>query len=147
MKLFLYGTLKHSEENAMAQILKDKLSAPRAATVPGCLFVIPHERGYYPALTPAETAGDRTGGFVYETLNTFAETDLQQIDAYEEYYPSDIENSEYLRRVVTVEYDDGTTDQAEAYLYNAALPEGAIRVPDGDFSSFMRSRNLTSFSS
>jgi gamma-glutamylcyclotransferase (GGCT)/AIG2-like uncharacterized protein YtfP len=136
-RLFFYGTLSHEMSNPIATSVHRKLSAGQPAFVLGRLYAIPHSDGYYPALL-ADVDGYPIHGNLYEARKDFTRADLDLLDEYEEFYPDDWQSSEYLRQRLPVALEGGEAVNADAYLYNAALPPTAVEITGGCFATFMR---------
>lgn len=135
-KFFFYGTLSHEMSNPVATTVHRKLNAGKPAFVHGRLYAIPHCDGYYPALL-ATADGYAIKGNLYEANQDFTYADLDLLDEYEEFYPDDLESSEYLRQRIPVVLSGGKSVDADAYLYNASLPSDAIEITGGCFATFM----------
>ena len=143
-KFFFYGTLSHEMSNPVAMTVHRKLSAGKPASVQGRLYAIAHSDGYYPALL-ADVDGYAVIGNLYEANEDFTYADIELLDEYEEFYPDDLESSEYLRQRIPVTVGGGKSVDAVAYLYNAPLPSDAIEIKGGCFATFMRDRGFQVF--
>ena len=136
-RFFFYGTLLSGSGNPVARVAHRKLLPGRPATAPGALHAIRDAAGWYPALTPGE---GEVRGMVHEAARGFGTADLARLDAYEECGPG----GEYQRREIAVR-SGGQEVLAQAYVYVAALPEGALPVPDGDFAAFLQRGGLSGY--
>jgi gamma-glutamylcyclotransferase (GGCT)/AIG2-like uncharacterized protein YtfP len=144
VRFFFYGTLIAGSGNAVAERIHPRLLPLGPAIVPGRLFAIPHERGWYPALLHDPGDESEVHGGVYETLPAFTADDLALLDRYEGFDPARPYGSEYLRRQIDM-ICRGREEPADAYLYQAALPDGARPVPHGDFRLFLSDTGLPAY--
>lgn len=143
-KFFFYGTLSHEMANPVSKTIHRKLKGGEAAHVIGRLFAIPHSEGYYPALVLGDT-GYRVSGYLYEANKDFSFKDLEMLDEYEEFYPDDVDGSEYVRRAVWVTLGHSYGVTCDAYVYNGELPADADEIPSGEFASFMKEHGFQAF--
>ena len=104
--------------------------------VTGRLFAIPWDDNYYPALILDEK-GYQIHGSVYVTKERFADEDLKLLDEYEEFYPNDLDGSEYVRHEVTVNVK-GEKVIANVYTYHKEVPSEAIETTSGDFAEYIK---------
>ncbi len=135
--LFVYGTLH--PERAPAEI---------AAVVrrlrpigPGTIRARLHHFRDYPAVKLDGKNGSRVRGEVFQLPD---EAELDQLDAYEEYYPFALEKSLFQRKRVRVRLKSGTMMDCWVYEYNGSLPSEiagrklktrlAVRSPSGAHS-------------
>jgi gamma-glutamylcyclotransferase (GGCT)/AIG2-like uncharacterized protein YtfP len=139
MRFFFYGTLLEGSGNAVARALQGRLRPVAIASVKGELFVIPDPQGWYPALVP--DGQGTVHGTVSETLAAFTGADLARMDAWEDYDPARPDLSLYVRRAVML--DGG--GEAQAYVWNRPLPDGAIRIAHGDFRRWLAETGFSEF--
>src|SRR5205809_606997 len=94
MNLFVYGTLRNTYDNPMAQLLRKNARLTGHGYVPGRLF----DLGWYPGATYESDSKYRVWGDVFTLTD---ESILKQLDDYEgiENHPDD----EYARRNVPVQ--------------------------------------------
>jgi gamma-glutamylcyclotransferase (GGCT)/AIG2-like uncharacterized protein YtfP len=122
MRFFFYGTLMGDSAHPLAGDVHERLVALGRAEVAGRLHAIPDPLGWYPAMV----AGAGTvHGALYTAGPGFGASDLARLDAYE--------GADYRREVLMV-----AGGEAQAYVWHADLPEGAIPLPHGDFARFLR---------
>ncbi len=97
MNLFVYGTLRNTYDNPMAQLLRQNSRLVGHGYVPGRLF----DLGWYPGATYEPDSVYRVWGDVYALTDNSI---LKQLDEYEgiENHPDD----EYARRDVPVQMDN-----------------------------------------
>ena len=111
--LFTYGTLRpgHAPEEIAPTVAK--LRAVGNGFVYGTLY----DLGAYPGaiLDPASTR--KISGSVFEIPND--PSVLQQLDAYEEFDSSALEESLFVRTLCAVELESGGMLQCWIYVYNA----------------------------
>ena len=143
--LFLYGTLMHGSDNPVAAALHAILAPGLAAQACGLLFAIPDPAGWYPAFLPDPVGGAVHGmvhGTVHCGLPAFGAAALPTLDAYEDCRPGG--TGEYRREPVTIRAGRQVV-AAHTYVYNAALPVGAVPIPSGDFRAFLAATGLPAF--
>jgi gamma-glutamylcyclotransferase (GGCT)/AIG2-like uncharacterized protein YtfP len=142
MRFFFYGTLLAGSANAVAARIHARLAPLGPASAQGRLYVIADAQGWFPALV--EGAG-KVRGMLYAAAPAFTAADLAAMDAYEDFDPAAPEASLYLRRTVTVTPDAGMPGEAEVYVWNRALPDGAQLIDDGDFRAWLEGAGLSQF--
>jgi gamma-glutamylcyclotransferase (GGCT)/AIG2-like uncharacterized protein YtfP len=140
MRFFFYGTLIAGSGNPVAERIHAKLRERGPAVARGRLLAIPTAQGWYPAFI-SERQGAGVHGMTYETLPGFSAQDLALLDDYEAYDADHPDMSEYWRQRIDI-VCDGCTKAAEAYVYRAALPPGALAVSPGDFRAFLDAHGL-----
>ena len=129
MNLFFYGVLREGVGD-WPFLAGLGLGAP--ATTMGALYAIPFESGsggrvWYPALIPTQA---RFATSVHGTLHEAGSVDLAAIDAFE--------GAEYARQPVEVDGWDGFGEtNAQAYIWQGDLPEGAVPIAGGDFVEWL----------
>jgi gamma-glutamylcyclotransferase (GGCT)/AIG2-like uncharacterized protein YtfP len=92
----------------------------------GRLWAVPDPEGWYPALLPGE---GRVTGMLHRPLAIFDVAMLAAMDRYE--------GEAYRRLPITVTLASGAV-RAQAYVWQGALPAGAVALEDGDFAAFSR---------
>jgi gamma-glutamylcyclotransferase (GGCT)/AIG2-like uncharacterized protein YtfP len=128
---FFYGTLMTGFDRRRRLGMDAKMTLRGRGWIHAALFDI----GLYPAAVPTEEG--RVWGEVFELEDSSAV--LSALDEIEGYRPDDPDTSLYLRRLVPVHLDDGTTADAWAYFYNAPLGH-APRIPSGDYLAYLKVR-------
>ncbi|MCL9999407.1 MAG: gamma-glutamylcyclotransferase [Erythrobacter sp.] len=118
MHLFVYGVLR---EGLGDWPFLAGIGPGRAASASGALFAIDDPQGWYPALVPGE-------GMVSGALHPCDTVELAAVDAFE--------GADYARRPIPVQCA-GEAIMAEAYLWAAPLPPGALPIPHGDFARWL----------
>ena len=114
--LFSYGTLQPERAPAeIAQIVK-QFQLIGSAGIPGVF----RDLGDYPGVIVDEGSGSRIPGIVY--LLPDDPDILRQLDAYEEYDPADPERSLFVRRLRSVELDNGDVLDCWVYEFNGNHP-------------------------
>ena len=131
---FFYGTLLAGSDNPVARAVHRRLGPGRPGVVSGGLFAIGDADGWYPALLQGEGA---VRGMVHSAAAGFSDADLAAMDAYE--------GADYRRASIEVRCD-GERIEAQAWVWRAALPEGARLLPDGDFAAFLRREGVPGYS-
>lgn len=114
--LFVYGTLHPDRAPEEIAEAVNKLRPLGAGTTRGEL----HDLGEYPAVFLESRNRSLVKGLVF-ALPEDAET-LASLDRYEEFQPSDPENSLFIRAKRLVTFADGTRRRCWVYLYNRPLP-------------------------
>jgi gamma-glutamylcyclotransferase (GGCT)/AIG2-like uncharacterized protein YtfP len=124
--LFVYGTLMRGFDHPMARLLASHADFLGPATCRGRLVLVKH----YPGLLLSDAPTEVVHGELFR-LRAGDEL-LRELDMYEACGEGFAEPTEYLRELVEVRLDDGTTGQAWTYVYNwpvTALPV----IPSGKF--------------
>jgi gamma-glutamylcyclotransferase (GGCT)/AIG2-like uncharacterized protein YtfP len=125
-RLFVYGTLMRGFDHPMAQLLSRSADFLGTATCRGRLYLIKH----YPGLVLSDDAGDIVFGELYRLRDRDAL--LGEFDMYEACGEGFPQPTEYLRLMLSLTLDDGSTTDAWTYVYNwdvAKLP----RIASGKF--------------
>jgi gamma-glutamylcyclotransferase (GGCT)/AIG2-like uncharacterized protein YtfP len=123
--VFFYGTLMTPFNRPGRQRVDPKLRFAGRGTINAALF----DLGIYPAAVPSND-GSRVWGEVYETSDLPGV--LATLDEIEGYRPNEPERSLYTRVLTDVTFDNGQTQRAWAYFYNAPLGR-AQRIESGDY--------------
>lgn len=125
-KLFVYGTLMRGFDHPMAQLLSRAADFQGTATCRGRLYRIKH----YPGLVLSDDPAELVHGELYRLRERDAL--LAEFDMYEACGPGFPEPTEYLREMVLVTQDDGTTSEAWTYVYNWPVT-GLAQITSGKF--------------
>jgi gamma-glutamylcyclotransferase (GGCT)/AIG2-like uncharacterized protein YtfP len=124
MNLFVYGTLRNTYDNPMAQLLRQNARLLGHGYVPGRLF----DLGWYPGATYEPNSPYRVWGDVFALTS---EAILTQLDTYEgiENHPDD----EYVRRDVPVQMDK---EQIRCQMYVFLKSDGQrMLIESGNYLS------------
>jgi gamma-glutamylcyclotransferase (GGCT)/AIG2-like uncharacterized protein YtfP len=123
--LFVYGTLMRGFDHPMSTLLSRNADFLGPSRCQGRLYVVEH----YPGLVLSDDPAEQ----VFGELHRLRGPDLlRELDIYEACGEGFAEPTEYVRRMVTVTLQDGTTGEAWTYVYNwlvAHLP----RIVSGRF--------------
>jgi len=119
--LFVYGTLRRGLRHPVGDRLSPHTRRIDPATVPGQLF----NTGRYPAAVPSGEPGDLVHGELYE-LNDPDEV-WPWLDEYEGYFPGNVADSLFVRRLSLVQRDDAGPLHAWVYWYNRPV-DGFERI-------------------
>ena len=125
--LFLYGTLKPDEADREVTDIVKRLRTLGRGRVPGKLF----DLGEYPGAIVDVSSNTFVNGLVVELpLDRAA---LDALDRYEEFDPSNPQNSLFIRTRTTVQLVSGKSVQGWIYVYNRD-PGDAPIVRGGEYS-------------
>ena len=127
--VFFYGTLMSGFKRPGRAPIESKLTLVGRGSISAALF----DLGIYPAAIPATDS--RVRGEVYRM--TEPELVLRALDEIEGFRPGQPEASLYTRVNATVTFDDGRTEDAWAYFYNAPLGQ-AQRIESGDYLKHLK---------
>jgi gamma-glutamylcyclotransferase (GGCT)/AIG2-like uncharacterized protein YtfP len=124
--LFVYGTLRHGSDAAMARFLRAQSDWLGAAALSGLLY----DLGTYPGAVYVPEAATQVRGDLFRLH--CSEWTLERLDAYEGIDPTNpTPQDEYVRKMVPVLHR-GELQMSWAYLYQ--LPTSGLRViPSGDY--------------
>jgi gamma-glutamylcyclotransferase (GGCT)/AIG2-like uncharacterized protein YtfP len=128
-RIFFYGTLRTGFNRRTG--LDEFLKFIGRGWIQGKLF----DLGIYPAAVPADEG--RVWGEVFEIGDSSKVLDA--LDRIEGHRPADPERSLYNRVRVSVTLDDGHTDDAWVYFYNAPLGR-APRIASGDYVEHLKNK-------
>lgn len=131
--VFFYGTLMAPFSRPGRQPVESKLVYAGRGRIRASLF----DLGIYPAAIPAQD-GSTVAGELYELID--APVVLAALDELEGFRPAEPARSLYLRVLTDVRMDDGRTEQAWAYFYNAPLGR-AERIESGDYLEHLNARH------
>lgn len=129
--VFFYGTLMAGFDRRARAGLDAKLSFLGRGWILATLF----DLGLYPAAVPS--AEHRVWGELYEVSDPA--TVFAALDEIEGYTPSDPDRSLYLRQPAVVTLNEGRTEEAWVYFYNAPLGR-APRILSGDYVAHQAAR-------
>jgi gamma-glutamylcyclotransferase (GGCT)/AIG2-like uncharacterized protein YtfP len=133
-QLFFYGTLVAGNPNSVAAAIHAALESLGPARTCGVLYAIPDPAGWFPALVAGD---DEVCGALYQVGAAFDAALLARMDAYEDFDPDDPAGSLYRRATISVRNRAGVQAQSAAYLWNRALPAGAVRIGGGHFGHWL----------
>jgi gamma-glutamylcyclotransferase (GGCT)/AIG2-like uncharacterized protein YtfP len=125
-RLFVYGTLMRGFDHPMAKLLSVNAEFLGEARCRGRLYLIKH----YPGLVLSEDPADVVFGELFRLRDRDAL--LREFDMYEACGEGFPQPTEYLRLMLSLTLDDGSTTDAWTYVYNwdaAKLP----RIASGKF--------------
>jgi gamma-glutamylcyclotransferase (GGCT)/AIG2-like uncharacterized protein YtfP len=126
--VFFYGTLMSGFKRPGRERLDSKLTAIGRGAIHAALFDV----GLYPAAIPASDA------LVQGELHRMSDdTVLHELDEIEGFRPEEPDASLYRRLETPVTLQDGRTEIAWAYFYNAPLG-GSPRIESGDYLDYLR---------
>ena len=128
---FFYGTLMTGFDRRRRLGMDARMSFRGRGWIRAALF----DLGLYPAAVPASDS--KVWGEVFSLDD--AGTVLAALDEIEGFRPEDPDTSLYVRRLVAVYLEDGTSADAWAYFYNAPLGH-APRIESGDYLGYLRVR-------
>ena len=123
--LFVYGTLMRGFDHPMAQLLSRGADFLGEARCLGRLYLIKH----YPGLVLSDDADDVVFGELFQ-LRRPAEL-LRELDMYEACGEGFAEPTEYIRQMLPVTRDGGTSE-VWTYIYNWPVA-GLPRIASGRF--------------
>jgi gamma-glutamylcyclotransferase (GGCT)/AIG2-like uncharacterized protein YtfP len=122
---FLYGTLHPDRAPGELSTVIQRLEFVGAGQVAGLVY----DFGEYPGAIPEPLSGEFIRGEVFRVPSGMT---FNELDAYEEYDPSDLKGSLFVRRRVDVALDDGRRLPCWMYVYNKE-PPNTPAVPGEDF--------------
>ena len=133
--LFLYGTLisGHAHPSILVQLKRHCRDLGRA-WAQGRLY----DLGEYPGMVESGNSSDRVYGRLYEAVSHERHL-ITRLDRYENYFPSQPNRSEYLRKHVTV-INQNTCFEAWTYLYHRSV-RNLIRIKNGDYIQHRKNSN------
>jgi gamma-glutamylcyclotransferase (GGCT)/AIG2-like uncharacterized protein YtfP len=129
--VFFYGTLMSGFKRRGRDGIDAKLTPVGRGWIHAALF----DLGLYPGAVPASDTK------VLGELHRMSDSDavLTELDAIEGFTPGEPDGSLYVRSETPVMLDDGRTETAWTYFYNAPLG-GAQRIESGDYLNHLRIR-------
>jgi gamma-glutamylcyclotransferase (GGCT)/AIG2-like uncharacterized protein YtfP len=123
--LFSYGTLQPGLAPADIELLMRDLPRRGRAYIYGLLY----DLGEYPGVRLVES-DSKVWGQVFE-LPTDPSL-LRRLDEYEEFDPSNIDESQFLREKCMATLQDGNILEVWVYVYNRDVETAAV-IESGDF--------------
>jgi gamma-glutamylcyclotransferase (GGCT)/AIG2-like uncharacterized protein YtfP len=129
--VFFYGTLMTGFDRRRRVGIDDRLAFAGRGWISATLF----DLGIYPAAVPAPD--QRVWGEAYGMTDGAGV--LAALDSIEGYRPDDPDRSLYIRTATSVTFEDGRTEIAWVYFYNAPLG-GAQQIPSGDYLQHVKVR-------
>jgi gamma-glutamylcyclotransferase (GGCT)/AIG2-like uncharacterized protein YtfP len=127
--VFFYGTLMSGFKRQGRSRIDPDLTGIGRGWIHATLF----DLGIYPAAIPARD--ERVLGEVHRMSDV--DHVLAALDEIEGYRPGQPDASLYTRVETPVTFDDGRTERAWVYFYNAPLG-GAQRIQSGDYLEHLR---------
>ena len=127
--MFFYGTLM----SGFKRRGRDRIDAKLTPVGPGRIHAALFDLGLYPGAVPASDSQVR--GEVHRMADSDAV--LLELDTIEGFRPGEPDASLYVRSETPVTLDDGRTETAWTYFYNAPLG-GAQRIESGDYLEHLR---------
>ena len=128
--VFFYGTLMSGFKRPGRERLDSKLTPIGRGSIHAALFDV----GLYPAAIPASDA--LVQGEVHRMSD---DSVMHELDEIEGFRPEEPDASLYRRLETPVTLNDGRTEIAWAYFYNAPLGS-APRIESGDYLDYLRVR-------
>jgi len=129
--VFFYGTLMSGFKRPGRERIDSKLAPLGRGSIRAALF----DMGLYPAAVPAADA--QVTGELHQMIDCDAV--LHELDEIEGFRPEEPDTSLYLRAETAVTLEDGRTEMAWTYFYNAPLG-GAPRIESGDYLDYLKVR-------
>jgi gamma-glutamylcyclotransferase (GGCT)/AIG2-like uncharacterized protein YtfP len=125
-RLFVYGTLMRGFDHPMAKLLSKSADFIGEARCQGRLYRVKH----YPGLVESDDPSEIVFGEVYRLRARDAL--LREFDMYEACGEGFAEPTEYVRKVLKVTLDDGSSSEAWTYVYNWPVTK-LPRIASGRF--------------
>jgi gamma-glutamylcyclotransferase (GGCT)/AIG2-like uncharacterized protein YtfP len=125
-RLFVYGTLMRGFDHPMAKLLSKSADFIGEARCQGRLYRIKH----YPGLVESDDPSEVVFGEVYRLRARDAL--LREFDMYEACGEGFAEPTEYVRKMLKVTLDDGSSSDAWTYVYNWPVTK-LQRIASGRF--------------
>lgn len=127
--LFVYGTLRRGFRlhHLLANLEVSFLAEGKVA---GELF----DLGEYPGARPSNREGKWVIGELLQLRNPAS--DLNCLDAVEEFIPAAPERSQFIRALAQVILRSGGRERAWIYWLSARLPTGCQRIASGDYAAW-----------
>jgi gamma-glutamylcyclotransferase (GGCT)/AIG2-like uncharacterized protein YtfP len=122
--VFFYGTLRAGFSRRPRLGVDSRLTFIGRGSIAAALY----DLGLYPAAIPDPDA--RVYGEVYRMSDP--DSVLAVLDDIEGYRPAEPDRSLYIRSRIPITLDDGGTEEAWVYFYNAPLGR-APRIASGDY--------------
>jgi gamma-glutamylcyclotransferase (GGCT)/AIG2-like uncharacterized protein YtfP len=132
--LFVYGTLLPDRAPEEVRDVVARLTPVASGYMLGRVY----DFGEFPGAVYDSAAATRVFGRVFELPG--GEASLQQLDAYEEYRPNDLEHSLFVRQRLPITLADGSELLCWVYVVNRE-PSSECLVPGGDYSAWVRGQS------
>jgi gamma-glutamylcyclotransferase (GGCT)/AIG2-like uncharacterized protein YtfP len=129
--VFFYGTLMSGFKRPGRERIDSKLAPVGRASIRAALFDV----GLYPAAVPASDT--QVTGELHRMID--ADAVLHELDEIEGFRAEEPDTSLYVRAETAVTLEDGRTETAWTYFYNAPLG-GAQRIESGDYLDYLKVR-------
>jgi len=129
--VFFYGTLMSGFKRPGRERLNSMLTPLGRGSIRAALF----DMGFYPAAVPGGDA--QVTGELHRMID--AEVVLHELDDIEGFRPEEPDTSLYVRAETLVTLEDGRTETAWTYFYNAPLGS-APRIESGDYLDYLKVR-------
>lgn len=131
--IFFYGSLQSPINYPLKPSIKNFIEFIDKGYFYGQLF----DLGEYPGAIESNTTKYKVFGEIYRIIEG---DDLFYIlDEYEDYYPQNIEKSEYVRKVVQVKSNNNDKVQCWIYLYNQSTNQYNL-ISNGNYLDYRDSR-------
>jgi gamma-glutamylcyclotransferase (GGCT)/AIG2-like uncharacterized protein YtfP len=127
--VFFYGTLMSGFKRPGRERIDSKLTPLGRGSIRAALF----DMGIYPAAVPAADA--QVTGELHLMIDPDAV--LHELDEIEGFRAEEPDTSLYVRAETAVTLEDGRTETAWTYFYNAPLG-GASRIESGDYLDYLK---------
>jgi gamma-glutamylcyclotransferase (GGCT)/AIG2-like uncharacterized protein YtfP len=127
--VFFYGTLMSGFKRPGRERIDSKLTPLGRGSIRAALF----DMGLYPAAVPAADA--QVTGELHRMIDSDAV--LHELDEIEGFRAEEPDTSLYVRAETSVTLEDGRTETAWTYFYNAPLG-GASRIESGDYLDYLK---------
>ena len=129
--MFFYGTLMSGFKRPGRERLDSRLASLGRGSIRAALF----DMGLYPAAVPASDA--QVTGELHRMID--ADAVLHELDEIEGFRPEEPDAGLYVRAETVVTLEDGRTETAWTYFYNAPLGS-APRIESGDYLEYLKVR-------
>ncbi len=131
---FFYGTLWTGTASPRMNALVQRYCTPlESGYFRGRLY----DTGSYPVAVRSDEDAERIHGMLYELRHP--ERWLAELDRYESFDPTNATASEYLRTLVPVISETGTTRDAWVYVFNRRT-KFLRRIAHGNYSRYLAGR-------
>ncbi len=125
--LFVYGTLRKGNQNAMAKYLAENAEFITDGWFQGRMYQV----SYYPGVVASDNPSHRVHGEIYRLKDS--QSMLKVLDEYEECGANHAQPTEYQRTKTCIQtLDGGILEPVWIYLYHWPLQEKAL-IETGDF--------------
>ena len=131
--LFVYGTLRDSSVNHMANFLKENAQYVGEAFIYARLYKIT----WYPAIVLDSSKSYKVYGEVYKLPLANREAILHELDGYEGIYSNNEDSEEYERVETETTLEDSKILNCFVYNYKASI-EQSVWIESGDFIKYLK---------